>query len=96
MATSLNGFRVLDFSLYVAGPEAGALLGDMGADVIKIEQRQIGDPQRGVHTVIGIKQQHSSGLNMGFARMNRNKRGIALDITKPEGCLLYTSPSPRD
>lgn len=85
MATSLNGFKVVDFSLYVAGPEAGALLGDMGADVIKIEQRQIGDPQRGVHTVIGIHQQHSSGLNMGFARMNRNKRGIALDITKPEG-----------
>jgi crotonobetainyl-CoA:carnitine CoA-transferase CaiB-like acyl-CoA transferase len=75
----LSGIRVLDISQVMAGPFCCMLLGDMGADVIKIEPPRIGDSTR-----------HSMGFRLkgedspGFLALNRNKRSIALDLKNPE------------
>jgi crotonobetainyl-CoA:carnitine CoA-transferase CaiB-like acyl-CoA transferase len=72
------GFKVLDFSTMVSGPLAGQNLGDLGADVIKIETtfgdtaRWVGPPERG-------------GLNGFYSQLNRNKRCIALDLKTDGG-----------
>jgi crotonobetainyl-CoA:carnitine CoA-transferase CaiB-like acyl-CoA transferase len=74
----LSGIRVLDISQVMAGPFCCMLLGDMGADVIKIEPPKIGDSTR-----------HSMGFRLkgedspGFLALNRNKRSIALDLKNP-------------
>ena len=65
----------------VMGPAVGAILGDLGAEVIKIEPIS-GDKTR-------VLKKSGSGY---FLTYNRNKRSLAMDIN----CLLYTSPSPRD
>ena len=74
----LDGIRVVDLSRVLAGPFCGALLGDLGADVVKVEEPGSGDegrswaPQR-------------DGESPGFLVNNRNKRGIAVDLKQPEG-----------
>ncbi|WP_448664192.1 CaiB/BaiF CoA transferase family protein [Sphingomonas sp. CJ20] len=74
----LNGIRVLDISQVMAGPFCCMLLGDMGADVIKIEPPVLGDSTR-----------HSMGFRLkgedspGFLALNRNKRSITLDLKDP-------------
>jgi crotonobetainyl-CoA:carnitine CoA-transferase CaiB-like acyl-CoA transferase len=81
MALPLAGIRVLDIASMLAGPYGATMLGDMGADVIKIEP-PYGDESR----AIGSKIENDSGF---FVGINRNKRGIVLDLTKPEGKELY-------
>jgi crotonobetainyl-CoA:carnitine CoA-transferase CaiB-like acyl-CoA transferase len=81
MALPLAGIRVLDIASMLAGPYGATMLGDMGADVIKIEP-PYGDESR----AIGPKVENDSGF---FVGINRNKRGIVLDLTKPEGTELY-------
>ncbi len=81
MALPLAGIRVLDIASMLAGPYGATMLGDMGADVIKIEP-PYGDESR----AIGAKVENDSGF---FVGINRNKRGIVLDLTKPEGKELY-------
>ena len=81
MNMPLQGYRVLDWTQWQAGPGAAMLLGDLGADVIKIEDRVTGDPSRGaerLRTVQGTPRQAY------FESNNRNKRGIALDLRKGE------------
>jgi crotonobetainyl-CoA:carnitine CoA-transferase CaiB-like acyl-CoA transferase len=73
----LEGIRVLDLSRILAGPLIGATMGDMGADVIKVERPGRGDDMRWLRG--------DSGLTASFATFNRNKRGIAVDMSKPEG-----------
>jgi crotonobetainyl-CoA:carnitine CoA-transferase CaiB-like acyl-CoA transferase len=73
----LEGLRVLDFGQGVAGPYAGQLLGDHGADVIKIE------PPRGDWSRT-MGAQDGSGLTGTFVAVNRNKRALCLDLRKPE------------
>ncbi len=73
----LDGIRVLDLSRVLAGPYAGQLLADMGADVIKIEPPG-GDPARGIGP-------HLGGRSLYFSALNNNKRGIVLDLTTPAG-----------
>ena len=75
----LAGMRVLDLSHVMAGPVCGLMLADMGADVIKIERIPIGDDSRQMLTP-SIK-----GESAAFMMMNRNKRGLALDLKKPKG-----------
>ena len=48
MALPLEGIRVIDWTIWQQGPVASAMLGDMGAEVIKIEERVVGDPGRGI------------------------------------------------
>lgn len=74
----LAGIRVLDFGRYIAGPYCAALLGDLGADVIRIERRGGGE-DRWVAPVT------SDGVGAMYVVMNRNKRGMTLDPACPEG-----------
>ena len=85
MSLPLGGIRVIDWTLWQMGPVASSLLGDLGADVIKIEQRKIGDPGRAVKRVRGRQMVFPSGRNAYFETNNRNKRGLALDLSKPAG-----------
>jgi crotonobetainyl-CoA:carnitine CoA-transferase CaiB-like acyl-CoA transferase len=78
MSGILNGIRVLDFGRYIAGPYCAALLADMGADVIRVE-RLSGGEDRFVTPVT------DDGIGSMFMQCNRNKRGITLNPTKPEG-----------
>src|ERR1700739_634149 len=76
----LEGIRVLDFGRYIAGPFCAALLGDLGAEVIRIERRDGGE-DRGMIPV-------GAGANGGgamFIAMNRNKLGMTLDPAAPKG-----------
>lgn len=76
----LEGVRVLDISQVMAGPFACMLLGDLGADVIKIEPPGTGDQTRGS---MGFKMKGPDSL--GFLNMNRNKRSVTLDLKSPAG-----------
>ena len=72
----LSGVKVLDLTRVLSGPFCTALLGDMGADVIKVEAPE-GDSVRGQGAI-------KDGLSWYFAQFNRNKRSIRLDLRKPE------------
>lgn len=74
----LRGIRVADFSRVLAGPYATMLMADMGADVIKVE------PPHGDDTRLWTPPVDSSGRATYFAAANRNKRSVALDLTKAE------------
>jgi len=74
----LAGVRVLDFGRYIAGPYCAALLADLGADVIRIE-RLDGGEDRWVAPV------GEDGVGAMYVVMNRNKRGMTLDPSSPEG-----------
>jgi crotonobetainyl-CoA:carnitine CoA-transferase CaiB-like acyl-CoA transferase len=76
----LGGVRVADFTQLMAGGWATQKLGDMGADVIKIEPPH-GDTQRGM----SYAGQYIDGAGIGFLAMNRNKRSAALDLKTEEG-----------
>jgi crotonobetainyl-CoA:carnitine CoA-transferase CaiB-like acyl-CoA transferase len=76
----LSGYRVLDCSIAMAGPFAAQRLGDLGADVVKVEP------------VTGEWQRHVSAggasgnrVNVSFLSLNRNKRSLAVDLKSPEG-----------
>ena len=83
---ALEGIRVIDMSRVFAAPVGAQILGDLGADVIKIERPGVGDDGRGygfswVKGKDGIETRHSSF----FTVSNRNKRSITLNHSKPEG-----------
>jgi formyl-CoA transferase len=76
LAEPLAGIRVVDFSRALAGPFCAQMLGDMGADVVKIEARQGGDDSRGWGPpFMGEESTY-------FFAMNRNKRSVTLDLKK--------------
>nr|WP_297414960.1 CoA transferase [uncultured Nocardioides sp.] len=77
--TALTGIRVLDVSQVLAGPYAAMLLGDLGADVIKVEAPGHGDHSRQMAPRI------SDELSGAFLAVNRNKRGISIDLKQSEG-----------
>lgn len=79
----LEGIRVLDVAQVMAGPFACMMLGDLGADVIKIEP-PTGDQTR---SAMGFKLKGDDSL--GFLNMNRNKRSIVLDLKSEEGRATY-------
>ncbi|HZS05459.1 MAG TPA: CoA transferase [Blastocatellia bacterium] len=72
MNAPLAGIRVIDFGRYIAGPYCGALLADMGAEVIRVERREGGEDRN----VGPLVETGEGGLFLG---MNRNKKGITLD-----------------
>lgn len=79
----LTGYRVLDCTIAMAGPFAAQRLGDLGADVIKIEP-PAGEWQR--HVSAGGAR--GNRVNVSFLSLNRNKRSLAIDLKKPEGRAL--------
>lgn len=78
MKTVLNRVRVLDFGRYIAGPYCAALLGDMGAEVIRIERRE-GSEDRFVQPIVPDAGAGEGGEGAMFLQMNRNKKGLTLD-----------------
>jgi len=78
MTDLLAGIRVLDFGRYIAGPYCAALLGDLGADVIRIERRDGGEDR-------WIQPVADDGAGALYLVMNRNKRGMTLDPAHAEG-----------
>ena len=76
MAFALDGIRVVEFANYVSGPYAGMLLGDFGAEVIKVESPDGGDPFRGWGRV---------EYSPTFGSVNRNKKSVALDLKSAGG-----------
>jgi len=74
----LSGVTVLDLTRVLAGPYATMVLGDLGADVIKVERLPGGDESRGMGPF-------RDGESYCFAQVNRNKRGVALDVKHPDG-----------
>jgi crotonobetainyl-CoA:carnitine CoA-transferase CaiB-like acyl-CoA transferase len=83
MPMPLEGLRVIDWTIWQQGPVCSMMLGDLGADVIKVEERVGGDPGRGMAKMSGIDM--SDKPNFYFEANNRNKRGITVDLKKPEG-----------
>lgn len=87
MTAALNGVKVLDLSRILAGPTCTQLLGDLGADVIKIENpASAGDDTRawGPPYATDASGQETD-LSAYFNCANRNKRSVAIDIATPEG-----------
>ena len=74
--TALSGVRVVEFASYVAGPYAGALLSDLGADVVKVEVPPRGDPYRGWA---------SGNYSSMFCSLNRSKRSLLADLKSERG-----------
>ena len=75
----LAGMRVLELAQIMAGPTCGMMLADMGADVVKVEKLPGGDDAR------GYAEPRINGVSAPFLIMNRNKRGMALDLKHPRG-----------
>jgi CoA:oxalate CoA-transferase len=80
----LEGIRVVEFGTFHAGPGASAILGDLGAEVIKIEEAE-GDPMRSWKEVGGIRFATGDEEGFPFQFTNRNKKGIWLDIKHEKG-----------
>ena len=81
MPMPLEGLRVIDWTIWQQGPVASAMLGDLGAEVIKLESKDGGDPGRGIVAIAG---QGAKRLNFYFEANNRNKQSLALDLKRPE------------
>jgi crotonobetainyl-CoA:carnitine CoA-transferase CaiB-like acyl-CoA transferase len=80
-ALPLTGLRVLDFTRVLAGPMCTMLLGDMGAEIIKVEDPAHGDETRGWAPFVG-------GWSTYFLSVNRNKKSVAVDMKSAEGRTL--------
>lgn len=78
----LEGVRILDLSLMYPGPFCSMHLGDLGADVIKIEPLKTGDMCRQLRASDG---RYEPGMSLAFMSANRNKRSLCLSIKKPKG-----------
>jgi crotonobetainyl-CoA:carnitine CoA-transferase CaiB-like acyl-CoA transferase len=83
MSKPLEGIRVLEVAMYGFVPSAGAVLGEWGADVIKVEHAVTGDPQRGLRQTGPLRVDGDPNPNIEHA--NRGKRSIGLDMSVPEG-----------
>jgi crotonobetainyl-CoA:carnitine CoA-transferase CaiB-like acyl-CoA transferase len=81
MTRPLSGLKVLDLSRYIAGPHCATVLGDLGADVVKVERPKMGDDTRSFAPEIG-------GESIYFLMFNRSKRGITLDFRNQEAQAL--------
>ncbi len=78
----LEGLRVVDASTILAGPLCCQILGDFGADVIKVEHPRAGDSMRG-------HGHQKAGVSLWWKELSRNKRGIGLDLGAPEGAEVF-------
>jgi crotonobetainyl-CoA:carnitine CoA-transferase CaiB-like acyl-CoA transferase len=77
----LKGIRVVDLTRIVSGPFCTAILGDLGAEVVKVESPGTGDPVR-------AQGERRDGLSWYFANFNRNKKSVSINLHSPEGIAL--------
>jgi crotonobetainyl-CoA:carnitine CoA-transferase CaiB-like acyl-CoA transferase len=87
MAGPLDGVKVVEITMFQQGPVAGMRLGDLGADIIKVEPKT-GDPGRGMMRIIGADT-GLKGRNFYFESNNRNKRSIVLDMRTEKGMEIF-------
>ena len=90
---ALSHLRVLDLSRILAGPWATQMLGDLGADIIKVERPRSGDDTRGwgppfADRMTGDAEADAAARSAYFCSVNRNKRSLAIDITSDEGAAI--------
>lgn len=83
MKSLLSGIRIVDLSRVLAGPYGTLLLGDLGAEIIKIEDPREGDPTR------NITPQKVQGEDPYFLGLNRNKKSVTLNLTAPKGREIF-------
>lgn len=83
MSGPLAGVRILEVAMYGFVPSCGAVLGEWGAEVIKVEHAVTGDPQRGLRQTGPLRVEGDPNPNVEHA--NRGKRSIGLDMSVPEG-----------
>ncbi len=88
---ALEGLRIIDMTIWQHGPVSTAMLADMGAEVIKIERRESGDPGRylSIWNFQGFDQDQFP-LNYYWENNNRNKKSLAIDLKRPEGVEVMT------
>src|SRR5436189_2973740 len=83
----LHGIRVLDAARVLAGPFCGQVLGDLGAEVLKVERPGVGDETRGWGPpFLTVAGELTSAY---YLSCNRNKRGLTLDLAQPAGLELF-------
>jgi crotonobetainyl-CoA:carnitine CoA-transferase CaiB-like acyl-CoA transferase len=88
MAQPLAGVRILEVASHVFVPIAGGVLHEWGADVVKVEHPETGDPYRSLVTA-GLHSMHN-GIDASFQLTNRGKKSVSIDLKTPEGReLLY-------
>lgn len=83
MQGPLNGFRVVELAMWVAGPSTTAVLADWGADVIKLEDPKGGDPIRGA--IPRVMSNNEVQIHPPYEMDNRNKRSVAVDMRSAQG-----------
>src|SRR5687767_10895538 len=90
MKHALDGIKVIDLAINYAGPATSMYLADQGAEVIKVERRIVGDTARraGNTPFLKLNSRH-------FMAVNRGKRGITVDITKPAGAQIVRDLAAR-
>src|SRR3990172_5481653 len=86
---ALDGIKVLEVGSWIAGPAAATIMSDFGAEVIKVEPPGAGDPYRQMPRLPGMPL---SEHNYSWLLDSRNKKSLALDVTKPEGGEEATKP----
>ena len=86
MKNSLNGIRVLDLTRVLAGPYCTQLLGDLGAEIIKVERPGGGDDTRGFAPPF-VKDENGAETDLSayYCGANRNKKSITVNLSKKEG-----------
>ena len=84
MKRPLDGVRIIDWTIWQQGPVSTMMLADLGAEVIKIEERIGGDPGRGVLSIAGALVGATSGPNFYFEANNRHKQSLTLDLKNPK------------
>jgi crotonobetainyl-CoA:carnitine CoA-transferase CaiB-like acyl-CoA transferase len=92
MALPLDNVRILDFTIMMAGPHGTMMLGDLGAEIIKVERAaHLGGPsgrvdeRYGLHGGYGRSPEENTWYASSFLAHNRNKKSLALDLKQPEG-----------
>jgi len=86
MAKPLDGIKVIEIGQEIQGPFAGLFLADMGADVVKVENKETGDLSRWMAAaLIGGPNVKNATVSHYFIAMNRGKRSITVDLKNPEG-----------
>jgi len=95
LAGALSHLNVLDLSRVFAGPWAGQMLADFGAEVIKVEHVRGGDDVRRMGVPHLDADGVETGLTSSFLSMNRGKRSLAVDLSRPEGQKIVTDLAAR-